>query len=176
MVAFPTETVYGLGANAESADALARLAAVKDRAAEKPFAVLIGGIEGIRLHAQSVPMAENLARALWPGPLTLVLPSPSGGTVGLRMPDHALALALVRECRVSMAATSANRSGAAAAVNAVEVEALFGDAVDLILDGGPRPAGMASTVIEVDGRGWRVLRQGALPLEKIRARVGPERE
>ena len=174
VVAFPTETVYGLGANAESVNALGRLASLKGRPSDKPFALLVASPDAIGQHAHESPMAKRLAQTFWPGPLTLVLPALRGGAIGLRMPDHPLSLALLRETRVGVAATSANRSGEPAAADAAEVVALFGGAVDLVLDDGTRPAGTASTVIRVMEDRWRLLREGALPAEDVRALVGPE--
>ena len=164
LVAFPTETVYGVGALADDANAVARLAAAKGRASEKPFAQLVADDgQAERVAEVGAAVAQQLMRRFWPGPLTLVLPSRAGGTIGLRCPDHPVAQALLAAVGRPLVATSANRSGAADARTAAEVAASLGDAIDLILDAGPARAGQPSTVVEVTGTaGYRILSDGAV--------------
>ena len=168
LVAFPTETVYGLGARADAPDAMARLISVKGRPPEKPFAILVAdAAAAATLTDTSAPATQRLMQRYWPGPLTLVLPSRTGGTIGLRCPDHPVAQALIRAAGVPIAAPSANRSGGAEPRTAAEVRASLSEAIDLILDGGQASEGRASTVVEVIPSGWRVLRDGAVPVEAI---------
>lgn len=177
LVAFPTETVYGLGARADAPEAVARLIRVKGRPEGKPFSVLVADADAAQAPAEVSPIAQQLMQRYWPGPLTLVLPGKTGGMVGLRCPDHPVAQALVRAAGVPIAAPSANQSGGAELRTASEVQAALGGAIDLILDGGPArlPAALAaqagagrpSTVVEVTPSGWRVLREGALSVAAI---------
>ena len=170
LVAFPTESFYGLGAHALDPRALALVFAVKGRPESKPLLVLV----------DSVAMAETLVEKLtdgardlmarhWPGPLTLVLKAAPGlpglltaetGTVGVRMPGHAVARALVRAARFPVTAPSANPSGEAAPTTAAAVQRAFEGKVDLILDGGPTAGGAGSTIADCTVWPPRVLRQG----------------
>ena len=182
VVAFPTETVYGLGARADHPAAVARLVAVKGRPPEKPFAVLVADVDAAHTLADlSSPSAQRLIQCFWPGPLTLIAPSRAGGlpahgtlprragTIGLRCPAHPIAQALVRAAGVPIAATSANRSGGAEPRTAAEVRAALGSAIDLVLDGGPTREGQPSTVVDLTGVSWRVVRAGALSVDAITA-------
>jgi L-threonylcarbamoyladenylate synthase len=170
LVAFPTESFYGLGANALDPGAVARVFSVKGRSESKPLLVLV----------DSLAMAESLVSALpagvrelmarhWPGALTLVLKAAphvpdsltaGTGTIGLRVPAHPLALALVRAARLAVTAPSANPSGAPPPTTALDVRRYFEEAVDLILDGGPTAGGTGSTVADCTVWPPRVLRQG----------------
>jgi len=182
LVAFPTETVYGLGADALSAEAVARIYAAKGRPADNPLIVHVGDPEEVWRVAREVPpLARRLMERFWPGPLTLVLPrSPvvplatTGGldTVAVRMPSHPVALALVREAGTPVAAPSANRSGRPSPTRAEHVLEDLGEAVDLVLDGGPCPVGVESTVVDVTGPVPVVLRPGGLPREAIEEALG----
>lgn len=182
LVAFPTETVYGLGANALDADAVQRIFQVKGRPATTPLTVHVADVETARSLASQWPEeAEKLVARFWPGPLTLVLPrSPSipdvvtAGldTVGLRMPDHSVALALIRAAGVPIAAPSANRFSRLSPTTAEHVCAELGDAVDLILDGGPTRLGIESTVLSLAGAP-RLLRTGMVLREQIEELIGP---
>ena len=168
LVAFPTETVYGLGARADDPAAVARLISVKGRPPEKPFSILVAdAVSAAVLAETSAPATQRLMQRYWPGPLTLVLPSRTGGTVGLRCPDHPVAQALMHASGVPIAAPSANRSGGPEPRTAADVAATLGNAIDLMLDGGPTRAGRPSTVVEVTPSGWRVLRAGVLSVEAI---------
>jgi L-threonylcarbamoyladenylate synthase len=181
LVAFPTETVYGLGADAANPAAVATIFAAKGRPATNPLIVHVTGESQARsLAADWPPAAAKLAAAFWPGPLTLVVtkaaavPSPvtaGGPTVALRCPAHPVAAALVREFG-PVAAPSANRSGELSPTTADHVLRSLGDAVDLILDGGPCPGGLESTVVDVYGPTPRLLRPGLVTLDQLTAVVG----
>lgn len=178
LVAFPTETVYGLGADASNPAALRRLYAVKGRPAAHPVIVHIP--EGVDLDDYAVavpPLAYDLARAFWPGPLTLVVRRRRGriadeatggrGTVGLRVPNHALALALLAEFGGGIAAPSANRFGRVSPTTAEHVVADLGTDVDLVLDGGPCAVGIESTIVDVTAGDPVVLRAGGVTDEEL---------
>ena len=175
LVVFPTDTVYGLAADPFNRQAVARLFDVKGRAASKAIAVLVGGADQLNQVTQSLnEPANRLVAHYWPGALTIVVPRhpdlpaelSAYPTVGVRMPDHSFALNLLRSTG-PLATTSANRSGGPNAVTAQEVQAQLGSAVDLILDGGPCPGGVPSTVVDCTGPDIRVLRQGAIPADEI---------
>lgn len=182
LVAFPTETVYGLGADATSAEAIGRIYAAKGRPPTNPLIVHAPDLEGARALARTWPVAaQQLAERFWPGPLTLVLPRASGladevsaglGTVGIRVPAHPVAVALLAAAGRPVAAPSANLSTTLSPTTAEHVAAGL-DAVDgLILDGGPTPVGIESTVVSlVDAP--TLLRPGAISAGEIEQVVGP---
>lgn len=182
LVAVPTETVYGLAADASNPVAIRRLYAVKGRPAGHPVIVHIAGIEELSRWALAVPeAARRLAEACWPGPLTLVLPrTPSvpdevtGGlpTVGLRVPDHPLTLELLRAFDGGLAAPSANRFGRVSPTTAADVRADLGDEVDLVLDGGPCVVGVESTIVDCSDGPPTILRPGAVTAERMEAILG----
>jgi len=184
LVAFPTETVYGLGADASNPEAVARIYKVKGRPADHPLIVHVGSMEKIEPWVNEIPdYAIALARAFWPGPMTLILKrSPlaqdfiTGGqeTVGLRVPDHTIALALLqaahREGIAGVAAPSANRFGQVSPTTADAVRDELGNYLeprDLILDGGSSSVGVESTIIDCTGVAPRILRPGAITQEMI---------
>ncbi|MBL8861280.1 MAG: threonylcarbamoyl-AMP synthase [Planctomycetes bacterium] len=183
LVAFPTETVYGLGANALDPAAIARIYAAKGRPATNPLIVHVADVDAARQLAASWPRAaELLASAFWPGPLTLVVPKsaqvPDAATaglaaVGLRVPAHPVALALLRAVGLPLAAPSANRSTELSPVTARHVARSIAERVDLILDGGPTSVGIESTVVDLTGARPRILRPGAIGAEAIERVVGP---
>lgn len=183
LVAFPTETVYGLGANALDAAAVARIFEAKGRPASSPLIVHVGSIEMARSLALAWPeAAEKLARSFWPGPLTMVVPKKptipdrvTGGlpSVGLRMPDHPIALELLRVAGIPLAAPSANRFTRLSPTTAEHVREGLGDAVDLILDGGPCTVGIESTVISLVRPVPRILRPGMISQPQIESVIGP---
>jgi L-threonylcarbamoyladenylate synthase len=183
LVAFPTETVYGLGANSLDPDAVARIFEAKGRPTTSPLIVHVASLEMARTLALDwPPMAEKLAAAFWPGPLTLVVrkrahvPSiVTAGldTVGLRMPAHPLAIELLRESSLPIAAPSANRFTELSPVTAEHVRASLGDRVDLILDGGPCAVGIESTVLSVVDNLPVLLRPGIVTAADIEALIGP---
>jgi L-threonylcarbamoyladenylate synthase len=179
LVAFPTETVYGLGADAGDADAIARIFAAKGRPADNPLIVHLADAEGIQRVARDVtPLARDLAARFWPGPLTLVLeagpdlPSITTGglhTVAVRVPDHPVATALLRAAAIPVAAPSANRSGRPSPTTAAHVLEDLGPAVDIVLDGGACPVGVESTVVDARGERPAVLREGTITREDLGA-------
>ena len=173
LVAFPTETVYGIGCNADDPEAMARLVAVKRRAPDKPFSIHIGRTEDLERHVGHIPpIAEKLVRRYWPGPLTIVFPTADGRGVGVRMPSNQIALELLRRTPVPVVAPSANRSGDRPAKAAQEVADALGDDLDLILDGGPTTLKEASTVLRVTNDGWEILRQGSVTPDMIHRTLG----
>ena len=173
LVAFPTETVYGIGCNAADPEAMARLMEVKRRAPDKPFSIHIGRVEDMARHVEHVPpIAGKLVLRYWPGPLTIVFPTEDGAGVGLRMPSNQIALALLRRTPVPVVAPSANRSGETPAKSAQDVADALGDDLDLILDGGATTLKQASTVLRVTDDGWEILRQGSVTADMIRRTLG----
>jgi len=177
LVAFPTETVYGLGADASNAKAVARLYATKGRPADHPVIVHFASAGAAFSFARNVPKsAEALARRFWPGPLTLILERSdkagdfiTGGqdSVGLRVPSHPVAHALLAQFGGGVAAPSANRFGLVSPTTAAHVREDLGDEVDLVLDGGPSEVGIESTIVDLSGDGAIVLRPGAISERQI---------
>ena len=162
LVAFPTETVYGLGANLEDPQAIQELYQVKQRPFEKqvtlhlPSADLVAK-EGVVITEQ----AQRLMKKFWPGPLTLVLGRPDGSTLGFRVPDHPVALALLQATGAPVVAPSANLSGNPPPTTAQEVLRDLSDKIDLVLDAGPTTVGISSTVVDLTGTAPKILRRGA---------------
>ena len=197
LVAFPTETVYGLGADAANPEAVARIFAAKGRPPNHPLIVHLPGAGHLEQWARNIPQqAWDLAEAFWPGPLTLILQrapevphAVTGGqeTVGLRVPAHPLALALLRAFAQAggghnglcgIAAPSANRFGRISPTDAAHVREELGDAVALVLDGGPCDVGIESTIIDLsrDGMPPRLLRPGHITPEQIEEVLGERPE
>jgi L-threonylcarbamoyladenylate synthase len=182
LVAFPTETVYGLGADAENAAAVARIFAAKGRPADHPLIVHGASVEILDRYGREVPeAARRLAETAWPGPLTLVvmrsprvLDAVTGGreTVGLRVPDQPIALELLAGFGRGVAAPSANPFGRTSATRAEHVRADLGDAVEVVLDGGPSEIGVESTILDVTTSVPTILRVGGLPAERIEELLG----
>jgi L-threonylcarbamoyladenylate synthase len=182
LVAFPTETVYGLGAAVNSAEALRRLYAAKGRPTNHPVIVHLASYEQLNEWASYVPDgALRLAKALWPGPLTLILPraehvpdAVTGGqnTVGLRVPKHPAAHALLQKFGGGVAAPSANKFGRLSPTTAQDVAADFAEEVEIVLDGGPCEVGIESTIVEFSGERPRILRPGMILPEQIESIVG----
>src|SRR4029079_13103787 len=183
IIAFPTETVYGLGANALEAHAVARVFAAKERPHFNPLIVHVPSLAEAERYAVVTDTARLLAQAFWPGPLSLVLMKrPSGGicdlasavleTVALRVPAHPVAQALLAAAKLAIAAPSANRSGRISPTTAAHVAAELDDRPALILDGGPCPLGIESTVIAVLGGTPALLRPGAVPRQAIERVLG----
>jgi L-threonylcarbamoyladenylate synthase len=184
LVAFPTETVYGLGANALDDEAVASIFSVKERPRFNPLIVHVPGRQEAEALAQFNPMADRLAELFWPGGLTLVLKrretSPlsllvSAGldTVALRVPSHEIARALLKEAALPIAAQSANRSGRISATTAQAVMEELCGGVDAILDAGPSALGLESTVVGFEGESAVLLRKGAIAREAIERITGP---
>jgi L-threonylcarbamoyladenylate synthase len=183
LVAFPTETVYGLGADATNGEAVAAIFAAKGRPSFNPLIVHVASLEEAQRHVALPPGAQKLAQAFWPGALTLVAPrraqSPlsllvSAGldTVAIRMPAHPVAMALLKAAEVPVAAPSANPSGRISATTAAHVADGLGEKVDMILDGGATPLGLESTVIGFSGEAPVLLRPGAITRAEIEAVAG----
>jgi L-threonylcarbamoyladenylate synthase len=176
LVVFPTDTVYGLGADAFDAAAVRRLLAAKGRGRDMPPPVLVSTPTTLDALAVGVPAyARALIEQLWPGPLTVVCrqqPSlqwdlgDTRGTVAVRMPDHELALALLARTG-PMAVSSANLTGKDAATDADRAEEMLGESVDVLLDGGPTAGSVPSTIVDATGEQGRVLRLGAVSLERL---------
>ncbi len=183
LVAFPTETVYGLGANALDAEAVARIYAVKRRPLTSPLIVHVASTEMTQsLVAVWPEAAERLARVFWPGPLTLVVKKQSKipdivtaglSTVAVRMPAHPIAQALIRAARVPLAAPSANRFTELSPTTADHVRRSLGSDVDLILDGGPCQIGIESTVLSLAEAQPTLLRPGIIPRTALESIIGP---
>ncbi|MHC0429755.1 L-threonylcarbamoyladenylate synthase [Streptomyces sp. O3] len=182
LVALPTETVYGLGANAEDPAAVSRIFQVKGRPPSHPLIVHLGSAEHLADWVEDLPAtARLLAERFWPGPLTLVLRrgrrvplEATGGleTVAVRVPDHPLALALLSAFGGGVTAPSANRFGSVSPTTADDVRAELGDAVDFVLDGGPCEVGVESTIVDVTGELPTVLRPGGVTREELEAVLG----
>jgi len=187
LVAFPTDTVYGVGAIAFNPQAVARIYEVKGRPRSKAIPLLLTDAADLPLVAESIPpLAERLAERFWPGPLTLVLHkraivpdvvTAGGDTVAVRVPDHPVARALIAALGTPLAATSANRSGEPSPVTAEEVLAQLGGRIDLILDGGHCPGGVPSTVLDLTVSPPAVLRPGPVSAQEIEQEArGKEQE
>jgi L-threonylcarbamoyladenylate synthase len=182
LVAFPTETVYGLGADASNALAIAKIFAAKGRPADHPLIVHVPDASHLGRWATDIPeVAGKLADAFWPGPLTLilkrhpsVLDAVTGGqdTVGLRVPNHPLALQLLREFNGGVAAPSANRFGRVSPTTAAHVHEELGGAVSMVLDGGPCAVGIESTILDLSAGTPRILRPGMLDAQAISKVLG----
>jgi L-threonylcarbamoyladenylate synthase len=186
VVAFPTETVYGLGADAANPAAVGRVFALKRRPADHPLIVHVASVEAAEAWAESMPpLARRLAERFWPGPLTLVLrraahvdTAVTGGqdTIGLRVPSHPIALALLQAfARVgsgAVAAPSANRFGRLSATRAAHVVDEFGDAVPMVIDGGDSDVGIESTIVDVSNGRAVLLRPGAIGIDRLAEVLG----
>jgi L-threonylcarbamoyladenylate synthase len=177
LVAFPTDTVYGVGALAFDGKAIESIYAAKDRPAEKAIPILIGDAEDLEKVAVDIPAAaRQLAARFWPGPLTILVPKrldlpeavSATSTVGVRVPDHEVARALLRMAG-PMAVTSANISGAQSPITAEEVYEQLGGRIPLIIDGGKTPGGIPSTLVDCTIQGLKVLREGPISLEDLRS-------
>jgi L-threonylcarbamoyladenylate synthase len=182
LVAFPTETVYGLGANALDEAAARRVFAAKERPADDPLIVHLASAADLpRVAGRRPRWLDELAARFWPGPLTLVLPRGSavplavtagGGTVAVRVPAHAVARALIEAAGVPIAAPSANRFGRTSPTTAAHVLEDLDGRIDMILDGGPTPVGVESTVLDLTSDPPVVLRPGGVAVERLRELLG----
>ncbi|WP_309649522.1 L-threonylcarbamoyladenylate synthase [Nocardioides sp.] len=182
LIVLPTDTVYGVGADAFEPDAVASLLEAKGRGRDMPPPVLVSSATTIDALAVKVPgYARALVDAFWPGPLTLVCHQQQSlqwdlgdtrGTVAIRMPDHPVTLEIL-ERTGPLAVSSANRTGMPAATDADQAEDMLGDSVAVIVDGGESPGGQASTIVDVTGSQGRILRRGALSLEALNEVLEP---
>lgn len=183
LVAFPTETVYGLGADAANAGAVARLYAAKGRPSFNPLIAHVAQLEHARILGRFNDIAERLARSFWPGPLTLVLPKAETcsvaelataglDSIAIRVPAHPVARALLAEFGGPVVAPSANRSGHVSPTTAAHVRADLGDQIDMILDAGPAQVGLESTIVACLGDASILLRAGGVPRDAIEAAAG----
>jgi len=191
IVAFPTDTVYGIGASLAFPDALERIFELKGRDRDRPLPLLLASpAELAKVTGDVDPDLLRLAGAFWPGPLTIALPALDGlpsqvvaddGTVGVRVPDHSVALILAQRCGGAIAVTSANLSGQTPALRPEQIDPILADNLDLVLDGGIARGGLASTVIVLGDATISVIREGAISRTEIEAawsdiRSGQSRE
>ena len=177
IVAYPTDTLYGLAANPGSAAAMAQLYRIKGRPVDLAIPLIASGIAQIEAAGGALgPATRRLADAFWPGPLTLVIPAWPGldpsvhagrGTVAIRVPDHPVARMLAALCGWPITSTSANRSGAPATRDPGEVRRVLGDELDAIIDAGPSPGGPPSTIVDASGVVPRLVRAGAVPWDRV---------
>lgn len=177
IVAFPTETYYGLGVDPFNENALAKLFEAKGRPLLKPVLLLVADQRQVMDVAENVPeIAQKLMVHYWPGPLTMVLPAKPNlssyvtgntGTVGVRLSPHPVAKELLRLCKFPLTATSANKAGAAPAVTASDIYAAFDDQIDIVLDGGSTPGETGSTLIGFEGGKVYCIREGSIPFDTI---------
>lgn len=185
LVAVPTETVYGLAADATQETAVQANYDAKGRPETKPLNVLVDGMAMVEAVCRDIPAdAYKLAEAFWPGPLTMILRGsgalppivPAGGaTQGVRCPDHPAALAVIRALGRPLACPSANLSGQPSPKSADDVLAQLGGRIDAVLDGGPCAVGVESTILDLTVTPYRILRQGGLGRDEIEAVLGPEK-
>ena len=174
LVVFPTETVYGIGANANIPSAVKRLYEVKNSLAARPFTIHLASADDVYCHTSIVPrLALRLIKAFWPGPLTLVLPAPSENGkeswVGLRVPDHIIARDIVKLSKALVIASSANNTNQPPPTDAQTVIKTLGEQVDIIIDAGPSKIGISSTVVKVtEDNKFEIMRQGSITEDNIR--------
>ncbi|MBM4300419.1 MAG: threonylcarbamoyl-AMP synthase [Deltaproteobacteria bacterium] len=183
VIAVPTETFFGLAVNPFQEEALDRLFTLKGRAPEKPVLVLVDGREMLNQVAREIPgQARQLMEKFWPGPLTIIFPglphlprrlTAGTGTIAVRQPRQPLTCRLISALGFPITGTSANRSGRPPLIRAAEVAEEFGEGVDLILDAGPCPGGLPSTIVDVTGASLRLVRIGAIPPAAL-AEIIPE--
>jgi L-threonylcarbamoyladenylate synthase len=173
VIAFPTDTLYGVGARAADPAAVARLYEVKRRPAGQPMVLLVRDRDQVQQLAVVSSAAADLMARFWPGPLTLVLPArvpADGSTIAVRAPEHDVALALLSALGEPIASSSANQAGQPPPVDAEQVIAGLGDELELVLDGGPCRIGQPSTILDLSGLTPRILRQGAIPSSELISR------
>jgi len=182
VLALPTETFYALAVHPFKEEALARLFALKERPEDKPVLILVAGAEMLPQVARAVPeAAKKLMARFWPGPLTIIFPARenlprlltgSTGAIAVRQPRQDVTLRLLAALGFPMTGTSANRSGRPALATAAEVAAEFGEAVELILDAGPCPGGLPSSIVDASGAPPCLVRPGAIPAARLQEVIG----
>lgn len=177
LVAFPTETVYGLGANFLDEKAIDRVYRIKKRDRNKPLTVHVADIKTVEEMTGRIPArAKRLMDKFWPGPLTLVLKDNRGGKTGFRMPDNRIAFLLLKWAKAPVVAPSANISGNCPPTTAKEVLRDLDGKIEMVIDGGKAKVGVASTVVDITGRNLKILRQGAVSNEKIQTALNKIKE
>ena len=176
VVAFPTDTVYGVGVDPFQPDAVRKLYQIKGRPIDKPIPILVGSVADVERVAQNLPPSfSRLAEQFWPGELTLIVEAKAlplevtagGDTVGVRMPDHPLALALLQRFGGALATTSANKSDEPPATSAEEVQSELGELINIILDGGETATRIASTVLDLSVSPPQIRRQGGISMDQL---------
>ena len=177
VIGYPTETVYGLGANALSDNAVEKVFDLKGREKNKPILIIASDLDQVKKLVASFPsQAEILAKAFWPGALTMIFEaapqlSPlllgGGNQIGIRIPASQICLELIKQCGVPITSTSANITGKENPISAEEVFKYFGSKLDLIIDGGASPSRVPSTVISIENNKVKLLREGVIPYSKI---------
>jgi L-threonylcarbamoyladenylate synthase len=182
IVAYATDTLYGLAVDPRNEAAVQRLFSVKGRVADRALPLIAATLDQVRaLAVEMPPLAERLAAVFWPGPLTLLLPARPDAvpaaraglpTVAVRIPDHPIAVGLASRCGWPITSTSANRSGRESALTAADVVSMLGRDIDLVLDAGPAPGGPASTIVDVTGAVPRLVRAGAVAWERVLESLG----
>jgi L-threonylcarbamoyladenylate synthase len=168
IVAFPTETVYGLGVCADNSAAIDNLYRVKQRSRDKKSSIMISKPEEVSKYVKHVPLiAEKLISAFWPGPLTIIMDTDDNSTVGLRNPDNRVIRDLINEVGIPIASTSSNISGGSPAIDVQQVINNFSDKIDVILDGGPAEAGRPSTIVKISDDTYEIIRHGVIGKERL---------
>ena len=168
IVAFPTETVYGLGVCSDNSAAIDNLYSVKQRSKDKKLSIMIAKSEEVTKYVKQIPLiAEKLISTFWPGPLTIILDLDDKNTVGLRNPDNRVIRDLINAVEIPIASTSANISGRAPAIDAQQVITNFSDKIDVVLDGGPAEAGNPSTIIKIFDDTFEIVRHGVIEEERL---------
>lgn len=177
VIGYPTETVYGLGADIFCRAAVKRIFEIKGRNASKAIIVIVPDIENLQELVTTISdQAHELMQQFWPGALTLIFPASDkvpaeirggGSSIAIRIPDNKICLNLLKKCQLPLTSTSANFTGEATPVTAQEVNQSMGEKLDLIIDGGPAKSRTPSTILDITTERFRLIRQGALPIEKI---------
>ena len=168
IVAFPTETVYGLGVCSDNSAAIDNLYNVKQRSKDKRLSIMIAKPVEVTKHVKQIPLiAKKLISAFWPGPLTIILELDDKSTVGLRNPDNRVIRDLINAVEIPIASTSANISGMAPAIDAQQVITNFSEKIDIVLDGGPAEAGSPSTIIKICDETFEIIRHGVIEKERL---------
>jgi len=168
IVAFPTETVYGLGVCSDNSDAIDNLYRVKQRSRDKKLSIMIAKPEEVAKYVKEIPpITEKLISAFWPGPLTIILELDDKSTVGLRNPDNRVMRDLINAVGKPIASTSANISGRVPATDAQQVVINFSDKIDIVLDGGPAEAGSPSTIVKICDDTFEIIRHGVIGKERL---------
>ncbi len=168
IVAFPTESVYGLGVCADNESAINNLYNIKQRSRNKQFAIMISNPEDVKKYVKHIsPIAEKLISSFWPGPLTIIFVLEDNRTVGIRNPSNLVIKDLINTVEFPIVSTSANISGSAPAIDAQNVINNFSDKIDIILDGGCAEAGIHSTIVKISNDTFNIIRHGVIEEERL---------